>query len=304
MNVSTPSPPASQPRQTATPAVTQGILWMLFAMFLFMSMDAGVKYLVRHYPTVQVVWARFFFHLVLLVVVFANRLPGLVRTSNAGLQLGRSLLLLATTGLFFTGLRFVPLAESSAMMMVSPLIVTALSMPLLREPVGVRRWLGVVFGFTGALIIIRPGGDLAQLATLFPLGAAFTYALYQLSTRFMSQSDPVTTTLFYSAALGALFMSFAVPFVWVAPTPWDWALMVYIGLCGGLGHFAVIKSLTVAPAATVQPFTYSNIIWATLYGYFIYGDFPDNWTFLGAGIVAASGLYIFFREQYLKKRAR
>lgn len=270
-------------------------------MFLFTSMDAGVKYLVQHYATVQVMWARFFFHLVLLCLVFARRLPSLVQTPNLGLQVGRSMLLLATTGLFFTGLRFVPLADSSAVMMVSPLIVTALSMPLLREPVGPRRWFGVAIGFCGALIIIRPAGEFMQLAALLPLGAAATYAFYQISTRYLGHSDPVITTLLYSAASGALLTSFAVPFFWQTPAPFDWAVMVYIGLCGGFGHFALIKSFNAAPAAAVVPFTYSNIVWATGYGFFLYGEFPDQWTLIGAAIVAASGLYIFFREQKLKR---
>lgn len=269
-------------------------------MFLFTSMDAGVKYLVNHYPTVQVIWARYFFHLVLLCLVFARRIPALIQTANLGLQLGRSVLLLATTALFFTGLRFVPLAESSAIMMVTPLIVTALSMPLLREPVGPRRWLGVAIGFAGALVIIRPTGDVVQLAALFPLAAAASYAFYQISTRYLGNSDPVLTTLLYSAASGAVIASLAVPFFWVPPTALDWMLMGYAGLCGGFGHFALIKAFTSAPAAAVTPFTYSNIVWATGYGIFLYGEFPDPWTIVGAAIVAASGLYIFFREQSAK----
>jgi drug/metabolite transporter (DMT)-like permease len=291
---------SSRAPQSST--VGQGIMWMLLAMFMFASMDASVKYLVKLYPTAQVVWARFFFHLILIAMVFMRRIPSLIQTKNRSLQLGRSVLLLSTTVLFFTGLRFVPLAEASSMMMVSPLIVTALSMPLLREPVGPKRWTGVAIGFCGALIIIRPGADIMQLAVLFPLAAAATYALYQISTRFLSQSDPVLTTLFYSAIGGTLLTSFVVPFVWVSPSPEDWLLMLYMGLCGGLGHFAVIKSLNAAPAAAVVPFTYTGIIWATSYGFFLYGDFPDNWTLLGAGVVAASGLYIFFREQKHHRR--
>ncbi len=273
---------------------------MICAMFLFTSMDAAVKYLVKHYPVVQVTWGRYFFHMVLLAMVLARRVPSLVRTPNLNLQIGRSILLLVTTGLFFTGLRFVPLADASAVMMLTPLIVTALSVPLLREPVGPRRWLGVGIGFCGALIIIRPTGDVVQLASLFPLAAAGTYAFYQISTRYLGGSDPVLTTLLYSAASGAVITSMAVPFFWVWPTPGDWLLLIYTGLCGGFGHFALIKAFTLAPAAAITPFTYTNMIWATAYGFFIYGDFPDRWTVSGAVLVAASGLYVFFREQRVK----
>ena len=290
---------SSSPSTLQSPAIGKGILWILLAMFLFASMDAGVKHLVKSYSIVQVVWGRFFFHLLLLLVVFARRILSLVRTSNAGLQLLRSVLMVGTTSLFFTGLFYVPLADAASMMLVSPLIVTALSMPILKEPVGVRRWAGVFIGFTGAIIIIRPTGDL-QLATLFPLFAAASYAIYQISTRFLSRADSVETTLFYTALIGALFTSIAVPFVWINPTPIDWLIMVFSGLCGGLGHFALIRALVVAPAAAVVPFSYTAIIWATAYGVFLFGNFPDQWTVLGATIIVASGLYVFFREQ--KKR--
>ena len=270
------------------------------AMFFFATMDATVKHLVKLYPTVQVVWARFFFHLLLIVVVFARRIPTIARTAHPGLQFFRSILMILTTGLFFTGLIYVPLVNAASMMLVSPLIVTALSMPILREPVGIRRWAGVIVGFGGALIIIRPTGDF-QLAILFPLCAAASYAVYQVSTRFLSQSDPVLTTLFYTAAMGAVIPAFAVPFVWVTPTPQDWGLMMFTGICGGLGHFAVIRAFAAAPAAAVAPFSYTAIIWATTFGFILFGDFPDHWTIIGAAIIVASGLYVFFRE---KKRGQ
>jgi drug/metabolite transporter (DMT)-like permease len=273
---------------------------MLGAVFLFASMDAGVKYLVKHYPVVQVVWARYFFHLVLLTAVFAKSLPVLVKTTNLKIQIVRSILLLATTALFFTGLRFVPLADMTAIMMVAPLIVTALSMPLLKEPVGPRRWLGVVVGFAGALIIIRPTSGVMQLAALLPLAAAASYALYQISTRHLSSSDPVLTTLLYSATSGAVLTSFLVPFYWTWPTPMGWALLLYTGFCGGFGHFALIKAFTSAPAAVITPFSYTSLIWATGWGFFVYGEFPDHWTIVGAAIIALSGLYVFFREQRVK----
>ncbi|MDD9878992.1 MAG: DMT family transporter [Magnetovibrio sp.] len=280
-----------------------GILWMLLAMFLFVSMDACVKTLVRDHPTVQIVWARYFFHVVLLVVLLAPRMRQIVKTDRLGLQLVRSLLLLATTALFFTGLRYVPLVESSAMMLISPLLVTALAAVVLKENVGPRRWISVAVGLAGAMIIIRPGSELMQWAILFPTAAACSYAVYQISTRFLSSADPVLTTLFYTAVTGALVSSLAVPFYWVEPTPLAWLLMIGAGLGGGLGHFALIKALTVAPASVVTPFTYSNMIWAAGYGYFLYAELPDLWTVVGAVIIAGSGLYVFYRESQLRAEA-
>jgi len=289
----TPSPPSA----SGVSDNRRGVMWMLLTMFLFTGMDACAKSLIQSYPVAQVVWARYFFHVLILAVVLAPRLRGLMVTERLGLQLMRSLLLLLTTGLFFAGLQFVPLANASAIMLASPIIVTALAGPLLKESVGPRRWMGVLAGGLGAAVIIRPGSDVMQWASLLTLGAACTYSLYQISTRFLSQSDSVLTTLLYSASIGALVTSVAVPFYWVTPAPADWWLFALLGLMGGIGHFAMIKSLTSAPAAVVVPFTYTNLIWATLYGFVLFAELPDIWTVAGAAVIACSGLYIFHREQ-------
>jgi len=270
---------------------------MLVTMFMFVSMDACAKYLVQTHDTVQVVWGRYFFHFVLLGLVLAPKLRAVVVTQNIGLQLVRSVLLLATTALFFTGLRYVPMADASSIMLASPIVVTALSMPVLKETVGPRRWVSVIVGCIGALIIIRPGTGMMQAAALFPLGAAVLYAFYQLSTRFLSQSDSVLTTLFYSASIGAIITTMMVPLFWEPLEPLEWGLMAFLGIFGGLGHFALIKAFTQAAAATVVPFTYTNLVWATLYGFIVFGDLPDRWTIIGASVIVASGLYIYHREQ-------
>ena len=301
------SPDKSAPPAAATDGdgqVGQGVLWMIVAMFCFVSMDSIAKEMVKTHSVVQVVWGRYFFQVVVLAIILFPRLRQLMVTSNLKLQLIRSLLLLATTALYFSGLQWVPLAEASAIMMLSPLVVTALSVPLLKEHVGLRRWAGVMLGFIGGMIIIRPGGDAMQLAALFPLGAAMIYGFYQVSTRFLSHSESVLTTLCYSALLGALIMSAAVPFHWSPLTPVEWGMLAGAGAIGTIGHFALIKSLTVAPAAAVAPFTYSNLIWAAGYGLLIFGEWPDNWTIVGASIIVGSGIYIFHREQVVKRRAR
>ena len=288
--------------QTISAAATgsrQGIAWMMLAMFFFVSMDTCVKYLVETYAVIQIVWARYFFHLLILIVLLAPKLRTTLKTNNLKLQLLRSVLLLITTGLFFFALRHVPLADASAVMLIAPIIVTALSVPLLKEHVGVRRWAGVVIGFAGAILIIKPGMNAAQLAIFLPAAAAICYAVYQISTRFLSHSDPVLTTLLYTASIGALLTSIAAPFVWTAPSFADWSLMALLGVLGGIGHFALIKAFTAAPAATVAPFNYTNMIWAIGYGYLVFGDFPDIWTIVGATVIAASGLYILRREQSL-----
>ena len=296
-----PAPsPSPTPPQAADGHAGQGVLWMIVAMACFVSMDSIAKELMKTHSVVQVVWGRYFFQVAVLAVILFPRLRRLLVTPNLGLQLVRSLLLLVTTGLYFTGLKYVPIAEASAIMMLAPLVVTALSVPLLRERVGPRRWAGVVIGFAGAMIVIRPGGDAMQLAALLPLVAAVTHGFYQVSTRFLSHSESVLTTLCYSALLGAMIMSTAVPFHWTPLPTLGWGMLLCAGIFGTLGHFALIKAFTLAPAATVAPFTYTNLIWAAASGFLFFGEWPDVWTFVGAAVIAGSGIYIYHREKVVK----
>lgn len=274
-----------------------GVAWMLATTLMFVGMDTLAKHLTQTYPVAQVVWARYVFHVLLLALFLGWRLPRVVRTRRLGLQLLRSVFLLGATGLFFAALAFIPLANASAIMFVAPLIVTALSLPLLGERVGPRRFAGVAAGFAGALVIIRPGTAAMDPAAFLALGAAGCYAFYQISTRRLAATDAPLTTLAYSASVGALATSLAVPFAWVAPAPADWAAMAGMGLLGGVGHFALIKAFQHAAAATIAPFGYASLIWATLFGFLAFGDLPDAWTVAGAGLIAASGLYIFHRER-------
>ena len=275
----------------------RGILWMLATTFCFVSMDALAKYLSQSYPVLQVVWARYVFHLLILALVLGPRLPRVVRTGRLGLQFLRSLFLLGATGLFFAALSFIPLADATAIMFVAPILVTAMSVPLLGEHVGPQRWASVVVGFLGALVIIRPGSDAMEPAALLALGAASCYGFYQIATRRLSATDAPLTTLMYSAAVGVLVSCAVVPFFWVTPSPADWLAMMGLGLFGALGHFALIKAFQAATAVTVTPFGYVNLLWAVLFGFVLFGELPDAWTVLGAAIIAASGLYILHREK-------
>ena len=272
-------------------------------MLLFVSMDACAKYLTQSLHVLEVVWGRYFFHLLILMILLAPRLRSLMTTSHIRLQLSRSLLLLMTTACFFTGLGYIPMADASSIMLTSPIVVTALSMPILKEKVGLRRWASIMIGFIGALIIIRPGTGMMQPAALFPISAAILYGMFQISTRFLSHSEPVLTSLLYSALIGTIVTTLALPFFWQMPTSSEWLIMISMGLLGGAGQFTLIKSLTIAPAATVAPFNYTNLIWATLFGFIIFGDLPDRWTITGAVIIVASGLYIFHREHLKSQKS-
>jgi len=278
---------------------------MLGATLLFVGLDALAKYLSQSYPVAQIVWARYAALVVLLAFYVGRRLPTVLRTQRLGLQVWRSVALMATTGLFFSALSFIPLADATAIMFVAPILVTALSMPLLGERVGPRRWASIVVGFGGALIIIRPGTTAMDPAALHALAAATCYALYQIATRRLSRSDPPITTLFYSALVGAGLASLIVPFDWVAPRSLgDGLALAALGLLGGLGHFLLIKAFDAAPAATVSGFGYFTLVWATLLGFAAFGDLPDLWTVVGALVIAGSGLYILHRERVRKATVR
>ncbi len=279
----------------------RGILWMLATTVFFVSLDATAKYLTRSYPVVEIVWARYLFHTIFAIAWAGARLPDAVRRARFGMQFLRGLFLVGTTLLYFLAIRTMPLADATSIMFLSPILVTALSVPLLREQVGPRRWLGVAAGFVGALIIVRPGAGVIQFAALLAVVAAAINALYQITTRLINRTDRPITTNVYSAAVGTVAASLGLPFGWATPDVQGWLLMALAGLCGAIGHYCMIKAFEAAPAAVVAPIGYVGLIWSTFYGYLLFGDLPDHWTVIGALIIVGSGLYILYREQTRKR---
>lgn len=274
-----------------------GILLMLAGCFMFSTLDASVKWLSDRFDIVQLVWARYAFHLLIFVVLLPqNGIRATLRTRRPGLQVLRSLMLVASSMFFFTSIAYIQLAEAHAIGMVAPLLVTALSVPLLGEAVGWRRWTAVAVGFAGALVIIRPGLAEVQVATLLPLGMAVCYAAYQVMTRMLARHDTANTTSFYTAIVGVLALSAIVPFFWTAPGAAEWPMLAGLGLLGGVGHYCLILAYARAPAAVIAPFVYTQLLWAIVFGFVVFADLPDVWTFVGGGIVTASGLYVFSRE--------
>ena len=279
-----------------------GIAWMLVTMFWFVTLDSTAKYLMQSYPVVQVIWARFFFHVIFVAMLMGRRLPGQIKSRSWPQQCLRSLFMLMTTVLFFVGISILPLATASTIMFMAPIIVTILSIPLLGERVGVRRWVGIVIAFTGALIVMRPGSESLQLSVLVVLAAAFTHALYQILTRKLRAHDSQMTALFYTGIVGAVATSAVVPVFWEPVATLDWLLFVFAGIAGGIGHLCLIRAFQNAPVSVVAPFSYSSLLWAILFGFVLFGDLPGPWTLSGAALIICSGLYIFHREQRLKQR--
>jgi drug/metabolite transporter (DMT)-like permease len=261
-------------------------------------MDGIAKHLSADLPVLQVVWARYFFHLlVLLPIVLPKHGLDVIRVPNQKLQILRGGLLLGSTMLFFTAISEMPLADALALIFLSPLIVTALSPFVLGEQVGVRRWSAVLVGFCGALVIVRPGMGVFSGAAVYAVAAGCVYACYLLATRKLARSAPPMVTLTYTALLGAVVMTVIVLPIWVTPSLEQLALMLAMGAIAAAGHFMLIRAFDFASASVLAPFTYFEILMMTLVGYVWFGDFPDLYTWIGAGILAASGIYISWRER-------
>ena len=279
--------------------VLRGILLMCAGVSMFPFMNAAVKLLGADYPVAQIVWARFTGHLLVMLLVFLPQYGRrLLATRRPAVQIGRSLLMLVSNMMFVVAITRVPLATASAIGFTSPLIVTALSVPILHESVGIRRWSAVVIGFVGALLVIRPGTGLHDLAVLLLLLSSAAYALYQIATRWVSFYDDAAIGIIFTALLGSLVMTTTLPFVFVMPrSALDIALFLSLGLLGGAGHYLVIRAFQSGPAAVIAPLGYIELIGTTILGYAIFGNFPDLWTWIGAAIIIASGLYIALRER-------
>jgi drug/metabolite transporter (DMT)-like permease len=183
-------------------------------------------------------------------------------------------------------------------MFSTPFMVAVLCGPLLGEWVGWRRWIAIGVGFIGVLLVARPGFGGLHPAALLSLGSAVCNSLYSISTRMLARTDSSETTLFYSNLVGALAMMPIVPFVWTTPSSWFIVLlMVVIGAFGSFGHYLLIRGHRLAPASTLAPFVYTQLVWTTTLGFLVFGDVPHRWTIIGGLIVVASGLYLLYRER-------
>ncbi len=292
------APSSGAGASAAEDSPAKGIVLMLAAMAVVPVMDGVAKHLSASFPVLQVVWARYFFHLlILLPVVLWRHGAGALLLRNPWLQVARGGFLLGSTVLFFAAIAVMPIADALALVFVAPLVVTALSPLILGERVGLRRWTAVGVGFVGVVVIVRPGLSAFHPGMLLALGAGTVYAFYSLATRKLSGSAPPLVTLVYTALLGALVMSALVPVVWTPPGTEDLFWMVLMGALAAAGHFLVIKSFEHAEASLLAPLGYSEIVMATVVGYVAFGDFPDAWTWLGVAIVIASGVYVSLRER-------
>ena len=283
---------------SAPSRVLLGILCMLVASSLFPVMNGLVQVLSARYNTEQIVWARAASHFVFILALFAPSYGvALVRTGALGWQVIRSGVHLMSMICFFTGVKYLPLAKASSISFLAPFFVALLAWPILGERMTVGRMGAVLVAMLGALVVIRPGTDVFHWASLFMLGSAFCYGLYQILTRRVARHDSAETSAVYSALVGTVVMSIVAPFVWVPVAGWtDAALLFSLGIIGGLGHYCIARAMTYAQASIIAPFGYWQLVGAVIVGYLISGYLPDAFTWLGAGIIVSAGVYIAWCE--------
>ena len=280
----------------------KAITFNLLAWVMLPIMDGFAKYLSSDLPVLQITWARYFFTVAftfpIMFFFYRNQLKW---SEKPKLQFLRGLILLTANICFFYSISVISLAKALTLAFVAPLIVTAFSPIFLSEKVGLRRWLAVIIGFIGSLVVIRPGFVEINLASLAALGTGVMYGFYLIITRKLSTSDNPLLTLLLTGVVGAIIISIVMPFVWVKPTLNQWSVMAAIGIFACVGHLFLILSLKYADASKLAPFSYFEIITNIIIGYYFFSDFPDNWTFLGLFIIVISGIYISRRENLIKK---
>jgi drug/metabolite transporter (DMT)-like permease len=276
----------------------RGIALLLASTVFLGTSDATSKYLSKTLPSIEIAWIRFLIFAVIMIPAMVPLSPVFaLRTRRPLLQLTRGVALLGSSVLFITGLRFLPIAEASATSFVSPLFVTGLSIIFLGEKVGMRRWLATAVGLAGVLIVLRPGTSAFHPAAFFPVVSSFAWASCLIMTRLMSGQERAMVTMTYSSIVGLAILCALVPFVWVTPTWHDILFGTIIGLASTAGQWIVVLAFRYADASVLAPFSYIQLLWATLLGFVIFGEVPDIWTVTGAVFIVGSGLYTAHRER-------
>ncbi len=262
-------------------------------MLIFAGYDGFTKVLVKDLPVAQLVMVRYWLFLAFAIgySVYHGNLRSAFRSHHPILQIIRALIGVGEIALFGLGLRYLGLAEMHALFAVFPLMTLALAGVFLGEIIGVRRWIAAAIGFIGTVVILRPSGGVFELAALIPLLSALGFAVFNVLTRRISQYDSFATNMLYMAVFGAVAITFLGLPGWVPPSPKEWVLMGVLSITGVLGQLLFIQALKYATAATLQPFNYTLLVFATLIGLFVFGELPDTWTVVGACMVIVGGIY-------------
>lgn len=279
-----------------------GVGLMLAAMAILPLIDVIAKKLGQAgMPILIVVWARALFG-GMMTLPFALCAEGrrAFHPQRPLHHLARAALLFGATFLFFNALKHLPIADALAIFFVNPLVIVVLSALLLGERVGPRRWAAVAVGFVGTLIIIRPGMVAINPGTLYALGAGVSLGSYFVMTRHIAGAADAMVLTFQTSAIGAALMTLGLPFVWQGPDPLQWLMLAGLGVIATLGHVLITKAYEHGEASLLAPLAFTEIIMATLVGWWFFGDLPDRWTLLGVAILIASAIYISVRERRAK----
>ena len=291
MGVRTTVPPSS------ASAVGRGILHMLAAVFVFSVSNALVKWAAASYPVGEITFFRNLAALLpTMALVAAHGGLARLRTRRPRAHLSRGGLGVVSMLLIFYSFKRLPIADATAISFAAPIFMTALSVPLLGERVGLYRWSAVIVGFIGVLVITRPGGGVLNLGTVAAVVSAAAYALAMIGVRRMSRTEHPVTIIFYFAVIGTAAMALLLPFGWVTPDAIGAIILVSVGLAGGIGQYFLTQAFRLAPAAVAAPFNYAGIVFAGAFGYLFWDEVPGTHVVIGSAVVIASGLFIIYRE--------
>ena len=280
----------------------RGVLMFVLGLLLFACMDATTKYLAARYQVPTIVAVRYIVNCLLMIALIApSQGRRLVETHRTGLVLVRAGCLAAASLLVGFALQRMPVAETTAINFLAPMLVVLIARPVLGERIGALGWLAVMTGFAGVLMVARPGSGLDPVGIACALGAVAANAVYQLLSRLLADSERTLALLFYTALGGTLVFGLALPWFWGGPAPGAGTILLFLslGVYGGLGHYLLTNAYRHVPASTLAPITYVQLLWAGLLGFVIFGHVPDGASLAGMAIIAASGLAIA-----LKPRAR
>jgi len=274
-----------------------GILMSLAATMLFSILWSCVKDLSERYPVYEVTFFRNFFAIIPVAIMLAPRRSwGMLRVRRVSGHIWRAVISVVGMVLGFLSYHLMPLADAVAISFMSPLVVTALSVPLLGERVGIHRWSAVIIGFAGVLVIVNPSRGMFTPGVVVAICGAIASAVAAITIRQLNRTDPPLTIVFYFTVFSTVLTALPLPFLWIMPSGSDWGLLVLMGLTGGVGQYLMTRAFGLAPAAVISPFNYSGLLWATLMGWFLWNDVPQTHVFVGAAVVIASGIYILLRE--------
>ena len=274
---------------------------MAGGVFLFAAVDMHAKLLTETLHPLQIVWSRQLGLLLGVLLLLAFRGFTILHTHHLGLQITRGLMAAGSASLFVYAIRHVPLADGIAVTFIAPFLVTVIGALVMHEPVGIRRWIAVALGFVGVLVVIRPGLEVFHPAILLILLAALLFALRQILSRVVAGTDPIITTVTYTALAASITLTIPLPFIWQWPTSSiELFLLISMAILAAVAEIMVIKALDIADAVVVAPVHYSIIIWATFYGFIVFDHLPDMWTWVGASIIVIMGAYTLHREWHIK----